>query len=621
MISNALVIIFIIVITFILTFMLKSYEKGHKHLIYRIYYLLSLTLIIWLIALIGMKFTNVNSVNQLYFWDSLTYIGVAFAPAFSLVIALSFVNHYEKMPKLYLAFFVIPFITNIMVWTNPLHHLHYVNFSVLAQEVIFGPYIYFSGLYSYLCMTSAVIIMLNFTIKSQNGLYLKQALMFALSNLIPVIVSALATFKILDLPITATPIAFIITIILHGFSISKLNYLSITPIAMQHVLNWISDCYLVISEDKLILSYNKPFYDIFGKHYDIKENDSLIKYATHENPEDRIGIFNLITSIDSAFTTRSVITYEQSIIIDKIKRYFMAEITPLIINNTIAGYVAIFKDVTRLKESMQRLQNSQNQMMEKERLASLGQMVGGIAHNLKTPIMAIAGAASAMENLVEECKLSFGNKEVTLDDYQEIYEEMMGWLVRTRESCAYMSDIISVVKGQATNMNASDQVEFSIDELLKRVTLLMNHEIKSNKCNFIISNKVDNSVLLTGDINNLVQVLNNLISNAIDAQKTLAKNTVELNAKLEENFITISVKDYGVGVPYDVADKLFKEMVTSKGSLGTGIGLYMSNVVIRGKFSGTMWYEKNPEGGSTFGFTIPYNQGFDDITEDKINAS
>lgn len=124
-------------------------------------------------------------------------------------------------------------------------------------------------------MISAVIIMMNFTIKSHSRLYLNQAILFALSNIIPCVVSFIATFKILNLPITATPIAFIGTVFIHGISISKLNYLSITPIAMQHVLNWISDCYLVVSEDKLVLSYNQPFYEIFGKHYNIKENENL----------------------------------------------------------------------------------------------------------------------------------------------------------------------------------------------------------------------------------------------------------------------------------------------------------------------------------------------------------
>ncbi len=93
------------------------------------------------------------------------------------------------------------------------------------------------------------------------------------------------------------------------------------------------------------------------------------------------------------------------------------------------------------------MQDSQARMMEQERLASLGQMVGGLAHNLKTPIMSISGSSVALENLVDECRLSIGDSEVTAADYQEIYAEMMDWLLKTREACNYMSDIITAGQG------------------------------------------------------------------------------------------------------------------------------------------------------------------------------
>ena len=73
----------------------------------------------------------------------------------------------------------------------------------------------------------------------------------------------------------------------------------------------------------------------------------------------------------------------------------------LVEENKLGGFLAFFKDVTKVKESMQRLQDSQTKLMEQERLASLGQMVGGIAHNLKTPIMSVSGSMIAVENLVE----------------------------------------------------------------------------------------------------------------------------------------------------------------------------------------------------------------------------
>jgi signal transduction histidine kinase len=96
------------------------------------------------------------------------------------------------------------------------------------------------------------------------------------------------------------------------------------------------------------------------------------------------------------------VSYEQAVTIPARaawRLYYIAEVTPLFIGDKLTGYVCIFKDITALKNSLQQLENSRTRMMEQERLAFLGQMVGGLAHNLKTPIMSISGCASAMENL------------------------------------------------------------------------------------------------------------------------------------------------------------------------------------------------------------------------------
>ncbi|MEA4934464.1 MAG: HAMP domain-containing sensor histidine kinase, partial [Lawsonibacter sp.] len=73
------------------------------------------------------------------------------------------------------------------------------------------------------------------------------------------------------------------------------------------------------------------------------------------------------------------------------------------------------------------------------------------------------------------------------------------------------------------------------------------------------------------------------------------------------NSMKIYVKDTGAGIPSSIRHRLFKEMATSKGALGSGLGLYISNAVVHGKFKGTMWCEDNPGGGAIFGMTIPLN--------------
>ena len=287
------------------------------------------------------------------------------------------------------------------------------------------------------------------------------------------------------------------------------------------------------------------------------------------------------------------------------KSYYVTDVSQLIINDKPAGFVVIFKDITQLKKSMQQLQDSQNRMMEQERFAFLGQMIGGLAHNLKTPIMGISGCISAADTLIDECLDSLDDPNVNQDDYREIYGEMRDWFQKIMESTAYMSDIITAIKGQATTVSASNTSLFTVDELIKRTTLLMRHELLSSGCTLTTEYKNPANVTLHGDINNLVQVLGNLVTNAIYAQKQVGGGCITIGVEQEDGSIKIYVRDTGPGIPPSVRHRLFREMATSKGAQGTGLGLYISNAVVHGKFNGTMWCEDNPGGGAIFGMTIP----------------
>ena len=75
----------------------------------------------------------------------------------------------------------------------------------------------------------------------------------------------------------------------------------------------------------------------------------------------------------------------------------------------------------------------------------------------------------------------------------------------------------------------------------------------------------------------------------------------------QKNNLVISVKDYGSGLPQKVQDKLFKEMITTKGKNGTGLGLFMSYSNIRAHFNGNMTFDSEEGKGTKFIITIPVN--------------
>ncbi|MBP3334040.1 MAG: hypothetical protein J6M35_08355 [Clostridia bacterium] len=610
MISDFSVGILLIALAAIMIFFVWSRKAQKKRqLLHSLFLSLAAAYVSWIIPLIIMRFVPTDNQSLMYLLDCIMQPGGALCSPIYLCIAITFVSGNEKLSKWIKALFIFPIATIIISWTNPLHSLYYKQFSVVRSEIVFGPYILVSGALNYLFLVAAIIYMIRFGLKNKSALYWKQCILLTVSGLCPLLMSVYATFSGKEVPITATPLSFMVTLLFCGIAIFQLHMLDIRPIATEHILNAISDSYLVLSDDGLVIKYNRSFEELFAREYGITVSKKLIDCIRQEDVAQKSPVYNMIAALESSRQCETHISYEQAVTFTAgetaIKKHFVVDISPLEINGQISGFVIIFKDITQLRDSMKRLQDSQERMMEQERFAFLGQMIGGLAHNLKTPIMSISGCISAAEALVDECVDSIGDDNVTEDDYREIYDEMRDWFSKVKESTAYMSDIITAIKGQAANISTDDKVTFTIDEMLKRSQLLMRHELLGSGCRLNIIYDKSEEISLEGDINNLVQVIGNLLSNSIYAQKQTGGGEIEIEICHDESNLKILVKDRGTGISPKVLDKLFKSMVTSKGIMGTGLGLYISNAVIRSKFKGEMWGENREGGGSIFGISIP----------------
>ena len=278
---------------------------------------------------------------------------------------------------------------------------------------------------------------------------------------------------------------------------------------------------------------------------------------------------------------------------------------PVVSNDEIGDLVNAFNEIQDLtKNNINQIHNNQNMLIERERLASLGQLIGGIAHNLKTPIMSISGAAEGLTDLVTEYDSSIGDKDVTEQDHHDIAKDMSSWIEKIKKYTEYMSDVITAVKGQAVNFSSTSNIHFYMDELLKNIDILMKHELKNALVSLEVTNNVPSNTFINGDINCLVQVINNMISNAIQSYNGKPNQKIDLNLSVKNDNIIIQVKDYGPGIPKEVQDKLFKEMITTKGKNGTGLGLFVSYSTIKAHFNGDITCTSSKT-GTTFSIIIP----------------
>ena len=366
------------------------------------------------------------------------------------------------------------------------------------------------------------------------------------------------------------------------------------------------------------------------EYYGVEEEAYVQKIVLNDGTEAYVGFKYSITnnSLISYFMTISCIAIVIYIIIlvlwsrnisqnikqvaDRLSKIAQQKdlsdigVLPVTSNDEIGQLTVAFNQIQQTsKKNIDTIKSNQSQLIEQERLASLGQMIGGIAHNLKTPIMSISGVAEGLQNLTTELDNSIGNPVVTNDDFHDIAKDYFNYITKIKEYSEYMSDIITAVKGQATNLSNDTESSFTISELLKRVNILMRHELKNAIIYLNITVNMNENTIINGDVNILVQVINNMISNAIQAYNGKTEQTIELNATQDEHSVIISIQDHADGIPKNIAQKLFKEMVTTKGKNGTGLGLYMSYSTIKGHFNGNITFETEEGKGTVFKISLP----------------
>ena len=166
--------------------------------------------------------------------------------------------------------------------------------------------------------------------------------------------------------------------------------------------------------------------------------------------------------------------------------------------------------------------------------------------------------------------------------------------------------VISSINAQARELSSSDKNEFTVNELTERIKFNLNNNIKLSKCKLNVKTDVDDKIKVSGDMISLVKVIDNILINAVESYPEDEKAyVIDLYIYQKEDSIIIKIRDYGDKIPPTVKDKIFKHMITSKGTKGTGLSLLLSYSTIKAKFGGEMWFEEPKDKGVIFYISIP----------------
>ena len=246
-----------------------------------------------------------------------------------------------------------------------------------------------------------------------------------------------------------------------------------------------------------------------------------------------------------------------------------------------------------LAEINARLQTAQAQLIQSEKLASVGQLTAGIVHDVKNPLAVIKG-------LAEELSEDFSIDPSMKDQLSTIRES-------ATKASTIVTDLLKFARQSTPDLERRDMRETI--EASVRLT-----EYLARKGN--VELKVDmpsSPVLVWYDAQQIEQVLINLVGNAIQAMKN--GGTVRINLSQAKNSIALSVQDNGVGIPEKNLQRIFDPFFTTKPEgEGTGLGLSVSFGIIT-RHRGQISVDSKPGLGTTFTILLPIEQDDDVVAE------
>jgi len=242
---------------------------------------------------------------------------------------------------------VMPVISLVILFTNPYHHFFYTTFSLIPSEQDFGFFYTIHTAYSYLCAGIGLYYFLNFAVKNY-GFFSRQALLIFFALLISLIADSFSTFHIFDWSAAVENVVFSVTIILFILAIVKYSFLSVVPIALQKIVDIISDVYVVFSEGYEIIDFNNAFEMTWPGVSRKTRISEVIKQNCPDFNEKQFGCL-----VSQAIREQAKVSLEIQRPSGGGVKYYLGEITPVIVKGSHVGTIMLIKDITEQKKNLE----------------------------------------------------------------------------------------------------------------------------------------------------------------------------------------------------------------------------------------------------------------------------
>ena len=245
----------------------------------------------------------------------------------------------------------------------------------------------------------------------------------------------------------------------------------------------------------------------------------------------------------------------------------------------------------KLEKTLSELKETQMQLINSEKMASIGQLVSGVAHEINTPLASISSNNKLISKLISSENISGEQLEV-LKDLNSIDSEAVNRI----------SNIVKSLK-RFVRLDEAEFQEADINKELDLTLKLLAHELKNN---IQVVKNYSTLPPIMCSVNMLNQVFMNLILNACHSLVDKENAKITISTMISDNSLVVKIKDNGCGIPLDVQSKIFNVgFTTKKIGLGTGLGLSISKKIIE-MHKGSITFVSKINQGTEFSVIIPF---------------
>ena len=258
-----------------------------------------------------------------------------------------------------------------------------------------------------------------------------------------------------------------------------------------------------------------------------------------------------------------------------------------------------------IQTAYDRLRETQDQLIQQEKLASLGALVAGVAHELNTPIGVALTTASTLQHASREIKRNVDGGDLRKSSLISYLDDAMQMSDLVCSSCHRAALLITSFKRVAVNQTSELRQDFGLRTVVDDHVATLRSGLRTSGVNIEVD--VPDDIQCDSYPGPLGQVIVNLVQNAIlHAFDGRDIRVIRISARSHPGVIEIQVCDNGCGIPDNVLTHIFDPFFTTKlGQGGTGLGLSVSLNIVTGVLGGKLHVRSTVSEGTCFTLTIP----------------